>query len=149
MNHWAFSWQNIQSRNFYLKTMTFTFCLSPDVLWFSFHCFSICIYISPLLPYKHRSITLRLQLSLFSIRQGVTALSDITAVVGKYRFADGELMWQLGIIEFHSQQCSSLSEWSFYSELCYLALLEYRKELYTAIWNLPLPDLWYFARSSE
>ena len=57
------------------------------------------------------------------LAQPGTALSDITDVVGKYRFADAELMWQVSIIEFHGRQCCGLWE-SIHCKLWYLTLLE-------------------------
>lgn len=63
------------------------------------------------------------------LAQLCTVLSDITDVVGKYGFADAELMWQVSIIEFHCQQCCNPWE-SIHCELWYLTLLEYPEGLH-------------------
>lgn len=56
-------------------------------------------------PLRHQwgSSSLSFPSRLELLAQPRTALSDVTDVVGKYRFADAELMWQVSIIEFHSQ----------------------------------------------
>lgn len=100
------------------QSEVFTF-LSPGIsgkmylfLMFAFNSFRICI--SMFLPslYNHWDKIERLRWCLFSISPGDTGSAahrsvrhTETDVVGKYRFADAELMWQVSIIEFHCQQC--------------------------------------------
>lgn len=77
------------------------------------------------------------------------ALSDITDVVGKYGFADAELIWQVNITEFHCQQCCSLWE-SIHCELWYLTVKLPPLEHWSPAWSKKtvLSSVLYWNRKS-
>ncbi len=120
------------------QNLIFTFML-PEIILGKMHFVSIWFSAFAFLCFHSHYITTEASLWAVSFPSGLellaqpcTALSDVTDVVGKYRFADAELMWQVSIIEFHGLQCCGLWE-SIHTELWYLTLLECPKGLCTDI----------------